>query len=135
MSNPQKTKFRTTEAFFDSLPENERRIVERLRDLVLDCIPDCREKLAYNVPFYHRHARIAYIWPASVPWGGVAEGVALGLCQGGRLSEPDETGHKLITKYVFTQPNAIDVGALRQLLYEAVLLDQSDAQAKRKTNS
>lgn len=137
VGNPQKTKFKTIDAFFDSLPESESKIVERLRALVLDCIPDCREKLAYNVPFYYRHARIAYIWPASVPWGGVAEGVALGFCQGSRLegADPAEPGHTLITKHVFTHVSQIDAGMLRQLLYEAALLDRLDAQAKRKPRS
>jgi hypothetical protein len=29
-------------------------------------MPDCKEKLAYNVPFIT--SRICYIWPATIPW-------------------------------------------------------------------
>jgi hypothetical protein len=54
------------------IPENELKIVERLRKIIFSCLPGCTEKLAYNVPFYKVHANICFIWPPSVNWGGKA---------------------------------------------------------------
>ncbi|MDX1641781.1 MAG: DUF1801 domain-containing protein [Balneolaceae bacterium] len=73
--------------FLDFLPDDERSIVHYLRDLVLSTLHPIEEKLAYNVPFYYGQSRICYIWPASIPWGGVNHGVILGFCRGYLLSD------------------------------------------------
>lgn len=132
MGNPQKIKFRNVGDFLDSLPDNELKIVEFLRDLVLESIPDCKEKLAYNVPFYYRHSRVVFIWPASVPWGSVENGVALGFCKGTQLFDLDTIDKKSIGRKVFTSAKDININEIRQLLYEAVLLDEQDHKLKRK---
>jgi hypothetical protein len=46
--------FRNVTGFLDYLPADELKIVERLRELIFYCIPDAKEKLAYNIPFYYR---------------------------------------------------------------------------------
>jgi len=132
MGNPQKTKFRNIADFFDSLPKDELKIVEILSALIVECIPDCKEKLAYNVPFYYRHSRIVFIWPASVPWGNLAKGVALGFCKGDKLFDLDTDGKKTIGRKLFTSIKHIDQNEIRQLLYEAVLLDEQGPTGKRK---
>ena len=131
MSNPQKIKFRNIDDFLSYLPEEELVIVEYLREIVLDCIPDGREKLSYNVPFYYKNARICFIWPASVPWGKVEKGVALGFCQAQHLSTviPD-VGTKNISKQLFLSLKDIEVDQLRSQLYEAVVVDEELAAQK-----
>ncbi|MEP2771818.1 MAG: DUF1801 domain-containing protein [Fulvivirga sp.] len=81
MNKFQKLKFHSVNDFLAHLPPGELDIVESLRDLILRTLPDATEKLAYNVPFYYLNKRVCYIWPASVPWGGLTEGVSLGFCQ------------------------------------------------------
>jgi hypothetical protein len=100
----QHTRFSAIGDFLDYISEDELVIVEMLRKLVFECIPDCKEKLAYNVPFYYRHSRICFIWPASVPWGGVENGVAIGFCRGNFLS--DEAGYleRSGRKEILTKP-------------------------------
>lgn len=73
--------FKTLEEFLDYLPEDELEIVLHLRKIILECMPDCKEKLAYNVPFYYRHSRICYIWPASGSMEKINRGVAIGFCK------------------------------------------------------
>ena len=81
-------KFQTVEALLDSLPEGEREITLYLRECIWDCIPHCREKLAYNVPFYYRKSPICFLWPATIPWGKTpAGGVKLGFCKGYQLRD------------------------------------------------
>ena len=129
MANPQKVKYRNVVDFLESLPQDERAIVEILRTVIIECIPDCTEKLAYNVPFYYRHSRIVFIWPASVPWGSIKNGVALGFCKGAKLFDLDTK--KQMGRKVFVSPASINIREIEQLLYEAVLIDEQDFKNKK----
>jgi hypothetical protein len=120
--------FKSIPEFLHYLPEDQLQMVEALRNLVLDCIPDGTEKLAYNVPFYYRYSRICFIWPAAVPWGAVKSGVQIGFCKGSLLSDTsylsaDERRSVFVKR--FDSPKEIDAGQLRALLYEAVLIDET----------
>ena len=119
-----KQRFRDIETFLGALPEDELGIVEWLRGLIFSVIPDCREALAYNVPFYSRSRRICFIWPASVPWGGNREGVRLGFTFGYALQDPENILTKGSRKEVYVIDfRDIDHGiepALIQLLADAV---------------
>ncbi|MBK6573340.1 MAG: hypothetical protein IPG21_12860 [Saprospiraceae bacterium] len=67
----QKQKFRDAEEIVEFLPPEERDIFVCLRELIFKCIPEIREKISYNVPFYFMKKRILFIWPSSIPWSGV----------------------------------------------------------------
>jgi hypothetical protein len=136
MNRFQDVDFRTVGEFLDYLPPAELKIVERLRELVFECIPDAKEKLAYNVPFYYRYARIVFIWAGSVPWGKTPkEGVELGFCRGHLLSDPsylNAGNRKEVYIKTFYSTKDIDADAVRQLLYEAVVIDEEEHRAKRR---
>jgi hypothetical protein len=127
MNRFQQTKFKSIGEFLDFIPEEEQILVESLRKIIFECIPDCEERLAYNVPYYYRHSRICYLWPASVPWGGVDAGVSIGFCRGNLL--PDETGYlekgnrKEVYTKTFTSQKQIDRDLLKSFLYEAKEID------------
>jgi hypothetical protein len=128
MNKIQKLSFREVYDFLDYLEGKERTITGELRRIIFASIPDVTEKLAYNVPFYYRHKRICYIWPASVPWGGLKEneGVALGFCQGARMTHDGylTTGsRKNVAVKVFKSLKDIDDMLLSDLLDEACALD------------
>ena len=114
--------------FLDNITPVEREIVLSLRELVFECIPDCREKMAYNVPFYYRRKRICYIWPASVGWSGLKEGVDFGFSRGNLLSNEsgylESRGRKVIRSRQFINVTEIDHGVLRSCLFEAAALDR-----------
>ncbi|MFA0960265.1 DUF1801 domain-containing protein [Roseivirga sp. BDSF3-8] len=127
MGNPQKESFSHVDELLYSLPTQERRIVDILRILIHTTLPACREKLSYSVPFYYRHKAICFIWPASVPWGNLKEGVALGFSQG-HLLDPDgehleRQGRKVLGRMLFTHPGMIDASLIRTYLFEAEALD------------
>jgi hypothetical protein len=44
-------KFTSVEECLDFIPEEEQVVAEILRALALECIPNVKEKLGYNVPF------------------------------------------------------------------------------------
>lgn len=112
MSRIQPIKFKSVGEFFDFLPPDELIIVEQLRDIIFEELPDCKEKLAYNVLFYYRHSRICFVWPAAVPWGGIESGVALGFCKGHLLSDEinylDKQDRKEIRSKTFTSVEQIN---------------------------
>lgn len=132
MGNSQGMQFKTLEEFLDYLPEEELEIVLHLRKIILECMMDCKEKLTYNVPFYYRHSRICYIWPASVPWAKVAKGVAIGFCKGGSfLDETFETA-QFSSKQIFTSIKEIDISFLKQKIHEAILIDEQIVKTRRR---
>jgi hypothetical protein len=132
MENPQEINFKSLDQFLDYLPEEELEIVAFLRKLVLECMPDCKERLAYNVPFYYRHSKICYIWPASIPWAKVRTGVGIGFCKG--TSFLDETFETITfsSRSLFLSINEIDVVALKQQICEAILIDEQIVKLRRR---
>ena len=132
MGNPQGIQVKSIDEFLDNLPEDELEIVLFLRKIILECMPDCKEKLAYNVPFYYRHSRICYIWPVSIPLGKVEKGVAIGFCKGDSyLDETFETT-KFASKQTFNSVEEIDVALLKQQIDEAILTDNQIVKARRR---
>lgn len=134
MNQFQNVDFKTVNDFLRFLPEDELRIVSALRLLVQECIPDAKEKLAYNVPYYYRYARICFIWPASVPWGKLQKtGVEFGFCKGHLLSDSfylEKGNRKEVSIKRFNSVKDIDFEQLRQLLYEAVILDEKEFRSR-----
>ncbi|GAA0893923.1 hypothetical protein GCM10009122_36030 [Fulvivirga kasyanovii] len=134
MSKIQKVDFRNIDDFLDYLPENELAIVERLRTLVLETIPEVKEKLAYNVPFYYRHYRLLYLWPAAVPWGGLRSGVSLGFCYGSQIDDGgylNKAEKKQTASKNFKSADEIDTFMLRDLIYQSVEIDNELFRQKR----
>ena len=84
----QNVNFKNLDEFFDFLPEKELELVSHLRRIVLECIPNCKEKLSYNVPYYWNHSRVCFIWPSSITWGNVkTKGVRFGFVNGNLMRE------------------------------------------------
>lgn len=114
--------------FWEWLPENERIIVDVLRQIILETLPKtCKEKLTYNVPFYYGKKRICLIWPGSVPWGGFSKGVLVGFAQGNKLKDADNylihgTNKRIFYK-IFNSAEEIDERIIVSLLKEAVMID------------
>ncbi len=128
MNKIQKVRFRNLGDLLDYLPEIERELILELRDIILEEIPDVREHMAYNVPFYSRHRRICYLWPSSVPWGGLkpGDGVALGFSEGTRLRHGgylEEGLRKQVASKTFSSQKEIDRSLIASLLSEAILID------------
>lgn len=135
----QNISFDTVEDFLEFLPVDELRIVNVLRMLVLDCMPDAIEKLSFNVPFYKRHKTVCFIWPASVFWGSkkTYEGVRFGFANGYLMQ--DEIGYlnkgdrKQIYWRDFTSVSEIDVSLLRAYLFEAMMIDDETKAIKKRS--
>jgi hypothetical protein len=132
----QNVHFESVDEFLDYLPEHELRIVNKIRDLIHQALPDCIEKLAYNVPYYKRHGNICFIWPSSIPWGNIKqEGVRLGFTKGYLLEDIAGYLDKGLRKQVYCK-DYFDIKDIHEdvvlaFLYEAALLDEEAARQKR----
>ena len=123
------SKIKSLLELFEILPENERIIVDVLRQIILENLPTgCREKISYNVPFFYGKRGICIIWPSTIPRGGIKEGVLLGFWYGNRLIDIDgyltHGTNKQIFYKIFKSPEEIDEGAIVKLLKEALRIDE-----------
>ena len=115
---------------FSLLPENERIIVDVLRQIICEALPAyCKEKISYNVPFFYGHKGICIIWPSTIPRGGIKAGVLLGFWYGNKLKDADNFlihgTNKQIFYRIFLTPEEIDEQPIKKLLLEAIRLDES----------
>ena len=133
MPKMQPIKFRSVEEMLDFLPEDELLITERLRSLILECIPNIQERLSYNVPFYRLHRGACFIWPGAIAWGSKRsyEGVRIGFMQGHLLT--DEYGillrgdRKQVCYIEVKDWKDAPIDAIRQYLFEAAVIDARKA--------
>ncbi|MCE7996443.1 MAG: DUF1801 domain-containing protein [Roseivirga sp.] len=127
MNKFQPVDFQDFDDLYAFLPDHELKMVKALRALVYECIPEIKEKLSYNVPFFRLHRNICFIWPGSVPWGGTFEGVQFGFTKGHLLANEDGYLDAGKRKYVrirkFQSLEEIDFEKLRLLLFEAQIID------------
>jgi hypothetical protein len=131
----QSVDFHDVEEFLDYLPEKDRKIVDKLRKLVLECLPGCKEKLAYNVPYYYLNSRVCFIWPGVVQWGTPRrEGVELGFCRGHLMADErdylEKGNRKEVYMKTFHDVKDIDAELLKQYIYEAAFVDEQAAKKK-----
>jgi hypothetical protein len=130
----QNVNFKSIDDFFDYLPENELEIVLHLRRIVLECIPNCKEKLSYNVPYYWHHSRVCFIWPSSITWGNVkTKGVRIGFVNGNLMRDEINFLEKENRKQVYVKDfgsiDEIDSDILKTYIFEALLVNE---QLKKK---
>jgi uncharacterized protein len=52
---PPTGKTKDVDAYLEAAPEGARPILQELRRLVLETVPDAQESISYGVPHYHRH--------------------------------------------------------------------------------
>ena len=128
MGKMQSVNFASVDEFLDFLPDSERAIVDVLRELILESIPNCQEKLSYNVPFYYRHYRMCFIWPPAVLWGSKPiPSVEIGFCYGNLLNDEanylERGKRKQIYMKTYQNVNEIDVDMIRSYLFDAVQVD------------
>lgn len=105
-------------------------MVSILKEIILETIPDVKEKLSWNVPFFYRNKTICFIWPGSVPWGKKTyEGVQLGFAKGYLMKPNDflEVGSRkqIFTKTFYSAEEIEDhIETIISLLREAEEIDK-----------
>lgn len=121
-------RFKDFDSFFNAIFPDEQAICSRMRGLIQDNFPELREKFAYGVPYYHRNTRVCFLYPASLPYSGIASGVSFGLTKGHLLSNHQgliDMGDRKEVGYIrILTLGDIREDAFLEILYEAVMLDE-----------
>jgi hypothetical protein len=128
MNRNNPIKIRSLLQLYDAIPEDQRLVVDVLRQVVAATLPAyCKEKISYNVPFFYGNKSICIIWPAAIPRGGIKQGVLLGFSQGNKLVDADNYltrgTNKQVFYKIFNDVEEINVKAIVKLLKEAAELD------------
>ncbi len=123
-------KIRSLLQLFEKLPENERLIVDVLRQIIQENLPsNCKEKISFNVPYFYGKKGICIVWPSAIPRGGIKEGVLLGFWYGNRLNDADHYlthgTNKQIFYKIYKTAEEIDEAAIVKLLKEAIRINDS----------
>lgn len=122
---------------YEVLPDEERIIVDVLRQIISDHLPDNgKEKISYNVPFFYGNKGICIVWPSSIPRGGIKKGVLLGFWYGNKLKDRDRYlthgNNKQIFYKIFYSADEINEKAIVKLLKEAVQVDRQFDKPRKK---
>ena len=128
MNQSPKFKIKSMLHLYEVLPDEERIIVDVLRQIITEHLPaNGKEKISYNVPFFYGNKGICIIWPSTIPRGGIKKGVLLGFWYGNKLKDADNYlthgTNKQIFYKIFYSAEEIDQKAIVKLLKEAVQLD------------
>lgn len=136
----QNVAFKSIGELLAFLPEDQLEMVETLRGMIFDTLPNIKEKLSFNVPFYRLHKGICFIWPGAVSWGSKTwEGVEFGFQHGNLLA--DEAGYlehgtrKQVYNKRFYKVEQINFEILPAYLLEAAEIDEMMQREKRKKGS
>ena len=126
----QDVSFRNIDEFLDYLPEAELKTVNLLRKIIFDCVPNIKEKLSYNVPFYKKNKGMFFIWPASILWGKKKSysGIRFGFQQGYLLRDDlnilNKGNRKQMYYLDYLNLNDVDLDILKTYIFDAVLVDE-----------
>ena len=131
-------KIKSLSHLYEVLPADERLTVDVLRQIIIAHTPaTCKEKIAYNVPYFYGNRGICIVYPAFIPRGGIKKGVLLGFWYGNRLKDADHylthgTNRQIFYK-IYNSVDEIDEKAIVKLLKEAVRLDETWPHKIKKT--
>lgn len=78
---------KSIEEFISSLPENQKDITIRLKEIILETNPSFEEKFAYGVPYYYLNKRVCFVWPTFILRSGFKSGVIFGISNGVMLKK------------------------------------------------
>jgi uncharacterized protein YdhG (YjbR/CyaY superfamily) len=123
------------EDFISDLPKDEQVILKRLRALIFQAEPRIEEKLAYGFPYFSRHRRVFFLWPASavscavgVKPSPAAPKATLGFWYGNLLSNEQglliSKGRKQVYTIKISSLAEMHEPSLLEILNEAILADK-----------
>ena len=129
MKSYASTKIRSLFQLYEILPDDERIIVDILRQIIIENIPATfKEKISFNVPFFYGKKGVCIIWPSTIPRGGIKKGALLGFWYGNKLKDADNYlthgTNKQIFYKIYRSSEEIKEKAIVKLLKEAVELDK-----------
>lgn len=137
----QDVSFKSINEFLNYLPQDELEITIFLRKIVVETMPNAKEKLSWNVPYYNINKGICFIWPASIKWGKkeTYKGVRFGFMHGNLLHPKnnyfDLGKRKMVSWRDFKSIQEIDTDILISTLQEAMFIDEQFSKKKKQNHA
>jgi len=114
--------------FILSLPNDQKEIFIKLREIVLEVYPSFEEKFAYGVPYYYLKKRVCFIWPTAIPRSGLSGGVILGFSNGVILKKKFDIiscgSNKVVGWIQYHNLKNIKAKVIKEILIEAVMFQE-----------
>ncbi len=114
--------------YIAALEGEEQGIARYLYEIIQSTSPKFKTKLSYGVPYFSINYRVCFIWPSSSPLTIEKEGVQLGFCKGILLANQqgllDMGKRKEVAIINYTQANQINENLVREILFEAIEVDE-----------
>lgn len=128
MKSNSSVKIKSILHLYELLPEQEKIIVDVLRQIITENLPaNCKEKISFSVPYFYGNKGICIVWPSTIPRGGIKKGVLLGFWYGNKLKDSNNYlthgTNKQIFYKIFYDVDEINEKAIVKLLREAVTAD------------
>ena len=118
----------TINSFISTLPEEEKKMTLRLREIILETNPSFEEKFAYGVPYYYLNKRVCFVWPTSVPRSGFKSGVIFGISNGVILKKKFDIiscgSCKVIGWIQYQNLKEIKPRIVKEILTEAIIFQE-----------
>lgn len=118
----------TIKKFIGLLPEAEKEMTVRLREIILETNPAFEEKFAYGVPYYYINKRVCFIWPTTIPRSGFRTGVILGFCNGVILKKKFDIiscgSNKVVGWIQYHNIKEIKPKIIKEILAEAIIFQE-----------
>ncbi|MBS1932730.1 MAG: hypothetical protein JST96_01945 [Bacteroidetes bacterium] len=129
MAKQASQKIKSIVQLYELLPQEERMIVDVLREIIADNLPAyCKEKISFSVPYFYGKKGICIIWPSAIPRGGIKRGVLLGFWYGNKINDNENFlthgTNKQIFYKIYHSANEIKIKPLVKLLKRAVEIDK-----------
>ncbi len=128
MKSNSSVKIKSILHLYELLPEQEKIIVDVLRQMITENLPaNCKEKISFSVPYFYGNKGICIVWPSTIPRSGIKKGVLLGFWYGNKLKDSNNYlthgTNKQIFYKIFYDVDEINEKAIVKLLREAVTAD------------
>jgi len=129
MVNQASQRIKSIVQLYELLPQEERIIVDVLRQVIADHLPEyCKEKISFSVPYFYGKKGICIIWPSTIPRGGIKKGVLLGFWYGNKIKDDEKFlthgTNKQIFYKIYYSADEIKIKPLVKLLKRAVEIDK-----------
>jgi hypothetical protein len=121
--------------FLEKIQDEEKKMVQIIRQLIFDVVEPLTERLSFGVPFYYHLGRFGLLWPASIKGSGLKSGIFLGFTKGFLMTDPFavlEKGHrKEVYGLTLTSSREIQPELIRFLILESIKIDEDLARKTR----
>jgi hypothetical protein len=129
MNKQASQKIKSIVQLYELLPQEERIIVDVLRQIVTDTLPEyCKEKISFSVPYFYGKKGICIIWPSAIPRGGIRKGVLFGFWYGNKIKDDEKFlahgSNKQIFYKIYYSADEIKTKPLIKLLKRAAEIDK-----------